>query len=105
MNICHKNLDNDIYEQGRPNEVQKLIRQNLTKQLKDSRDNDYKLYYDELMSEVDNSMGGPDFWDKFSQTKSGGNFSNMTLKANNGTLTSDPQEIVDIIDKAWRPLF
>ena len=108
LEICLVNIEHDLvtYNKASDEYLQalKTTKRELNHRLRESRDQDYTDYYQNLAKDLDTAYGKPTFWEKVNKLKGNVTRSYNSIEINKVRIT-EPQAVVDGFSDQWKPVF
>ena len=108
LEICLNNIEYDLVTHKHASddylETLKSTKRELNLRMRESRDQDYVAFYQNLAKDLDTAYGKPEFWEKVDKLKGNVTQRNTCIEVNNVKIT-DPQAIVNEFSNTWKPVF
>ena len=108
IEICLSNIEYEIVNHKKTDcdllESLKATKRELNLRLRETRDQDYVNYYQNLAKELDTSYGKPEFWDTVNKLKGNVTQNNTCIELNNERI-EEPQAVVNGFRTTWKPIF
>ena len=108
LEICLSNIEYELINKQHTSDeyllTLKSTKRELNQRVKESRDQDYTDYYQNLAKDLDTAFGKPEFWEKVDKLKGNTSHKYTTIEIDKKKV-SEPQAVVEGFRKVWKPVF